>query len=68
MFIFSIYCFDEDTKIYSEINTARAKGMLQKDLDSLQKWSDPCLIKFHPNKCEVVTVTKSKEKFLGLGT
>ena len=50
-----IYLFADDTKIYSEINKAGAKGLLQKDLDCLQKWSDTWLLKFHPNKCKVVT-------------
>ena len=42
-----IYLFADDTKIYSEICKAGAKGLLQKDLDSLQKWSNTWLLKFH---------------------
>jgi hypothetical protein len=30
--------------------------MLQADLDNLQSWSDTCLLKFHPNKCKVMSV------------
>jgi hypothetical protein len=30
--------------------------MLQADLDSLQSWSDTWLLKFHPNKCKVMSV------------
>ena len=63
-----IYLFADDTKIYSEINKAGAKGLLQKDLDCLQKWSDTWLLKFHPNKCKVVTVTNSKKKQNSLRT
>ena len=63
-----IYLFADDTKIYNEINKAGAKGLLQKDLDSLQKWSDTWLLKFHPNKCKVVTVNISKKKQNSLGT
>ena len=63
-----IYLFADDTKIYSEINKAGAKGLLQKDLDSLQKWSDTWLLKFHPNKCKVVTVNISRKKQNSLGT
>jgi hypothetical protein len=31
------------------------KKMLQADLDSLQSWSDTWLLKFHPNKCKVMS-------------
>jgi hypothetical protein len=30
---------------------------LQADLDQLQKWSDTWLLKFHPNKYKVMTVS-----------
>jgi hypothetical protein len=30
--------------------------MLQADLNSLQSWSDTWLLKFHPNKCKVMSV------------
>jgi hypothetical protein len=30
--------------------------MLQADLDNLQSWSDTWLLKFHPNKCKVMSV------------
>ena len=30
--------------------------MLQADLDSLQSWLDTWLLKFHPNKCKVMSV------------
>ena len=30
--------------------------MLQSDLDSLQRWSDTWLLKFHPNKCKVILI------------
>jgi hypothetical protein len=37
--------------------------MLQADLDNLQSWSDTWLLKFHPNKCKVMSVAnKSVDK------
>ena len=60
------YLFADDTKIFREINVQPDVEMLQKDLDELQKWSDTWLLKFHPNKCKVMTVaTKSEENKMG---
>jgi radical SAM protein with 4Fe4S-binding SPASM domain len=47
---------DSDTKVYKEIKTQTDTTSLQKDLDNLQEWSDKWLLKFHPNKCKVMTV------------
>ena len=57
----STYLFADDTKIYKEISCEDDVSGLQADLDQLQKWSDTWLLKFHPNKCKVMTVSnKSK--------
>ena len=43
---------------YSEkLTTNRRRICYKKDRDKLQKWSDSWLLKFHPNKCKVMTVT-----------
>jgi penicillin V acylase-like amidase (Ntn superfamily) len=34
--------------------------MLQADLDNLQSWSDTWLLKFHPNKCKVMSVANKR--------
>ena len=34
--------------------------MLQCDLSALQEWSDTWLLKFHPDKCEVLSIGKDK--------
>ena len=51
------YLFANDTKIYKEISCEDDVSGLQEDLDQLQKWSDTWLLKFHPNKCKVMTVS-----------
>ena len=53
----STYLFAGDTTIYKEISCEDDVSGLQADLDQLQKWSDTWLLKFHPNKCKVMTVS-----------
>lgn len=53
--------FADDTKLYREIKSYRDVEIMQNDLNNLQKWSDKWLLKFHPNKCKVLSI-KSKEK------
>jgi hypothetical protein len=53
----STYLFADDTKIYKQTRNISDVESLQKDLDSLQKWSDTK--KFHPNKCKVMNVMSS---------
>jgi hypothetical protein len=52
----STYLFTDDTKIFREIREENDEKMLQADLDSLQNWSDTWPLKFHPNKCKVMSV------------
>ena len=54
------YFFADDTKVYKEIKTQTDTTSLQKDLDNLQEWSDKWLLKFHPNKCKVMTVSNKR--------
>ena len=45
-----------DTKLYREIKTIEDQRILQKDLDTLTKWSEIWLLKFHPEKCFKLTI------------
>ena len=47
----TIYMYADDTQIYREIREKHDQEILQKDLHSLQAWSDEWLLKFHPNRC-----------------
>ena len=52
--------YADDTKIYREIKTIEDQTILQSDLDTLTKWSDVWLLKFHPEKCFHLTIGKNK--------
>ena len=56
------YLLADDTKLYKEIKREEDSEKLQNDLDSLQKWSDTWLLKLHPNKCKVMTVSSKKKR------
>ena len=42
-----VYMYADDTKIYREIKTIEDQRILQKDLDTLTKWSEIWLLEFH---------------------
>lgn len=54
------YLFADDAKLYKEIKSPEDSNSLQRDLDSLQEWSNTWLLKFHPNKCKIMTVSNKK--------
>ena len=53
-----MYLFADDTKIMSKIETKEDSKILQTDIDALEKWSKDWLLKFHPDKCHVLTLGK----------
>ena len=54
--ISDVYMYADDTKLYREIKTIEDQKNLQKDLDTLTKWSEMWLLKFHPEKCFNLTI------------
>lgn len=52
-----IALFADDSRCSSVIDSLQDCESLQKDLDSLQGWSDNWHLKFNTSKCEVLTVT-----------
>ncbi len=56
------YLFADDTKVYRQITSDADTAELQQDLDSLQNWSDTWLLKFHPDKCVVMSVGNSDKQ------
>ena len=50
--------YADDTKIYRAISSKEDALVLQSDLKSLEDWSDKWLLKFHPDKCHVLTLGK----------
>ena len=58
----NVKMFADDTKIYKKIGSAQDSLNLQRDLDSLEQWSNDWLLKFHPGKCAVLDVDLTKRK------
>ena len=54
------YLFADDTKIFIQIKTEEDRKHLQDDLDKLQQWSDTWLLKFHPSKCKVMSISNKR--------
>jgi len=50
--------FADDTKIFKEVNSINDSLVIQKDVDTLNEWSKDWLLKFHPDKCHVLTLGK----------
>ena len=50
--------FADDSVIYRVINSAEDALKLQQDLDALQRWERQWLMEFHPEKCQVLQITK----------
>jgi len=52
------YLFADDTKIINEIRSVRDALLLQDDIKILVERSNKWLLKFHPDKCRVLTLGK----------
>ena len=48
--------FADDTKIFRTIKSTDDIAALQRDLIKLEEWSSTWLLKFHPDKCKVLTL------------
>ena len=53
----NIALYADDTKLYREINCDRDNELLQQDIDQLNNWATNNLMRFHPDKCKVLSVT-----------
>ena len=58
-----IALFADDSKCFSVIESLQDCESLQKDLDSLHRWSDNWHLKFNTFNCEVLTVTRKRHPF-----
>jgi len=50
--------------IYLTVQNNKDAESLQHDLDMLYQWEATWLIEFHPDKCEVISVTGKKSDHL----
>ena len=43
------------------INSESDAKLMQKDLDTLQDWEKRWMMEFHPDKCEVISITRKRQ-------
>ena len=58
--------YADDTKIWREMVTEEDYNTLQNDIDYLMDWAVKNKMKFHPLKCKVLSMSKSKSPFMGI--
>lgn len=56
------YMFADDTKVFNEIRCDEDSEKLQHDMEELENWSDKWLLRFHPDKCKVLSAGKRKTR------
>jgi hypothetical protein len=52
--------FADDCVLVRRIRTTEDQAILQRDLDNLQQWENNWLMRFNPDKCEVLIATNKK--------
>ena len=52
--------YADDTKMWRQINCNKDCEILQKDINSLHEWCTQNKMKFHPEKCKVLTVSNNE--------
>jgi len=57
----TVHLFADDTMIYSTVSNERDAGLLQQDLNTLSQWADTWMMEFHPQKCEVISITRKRK-------
>ena len=55
--------FADDTAIYLAISNPTQSSVLQKDLETLEKWETNWNMEFNPSKCQVIHVTRRQSPF-----
>ena len=55
--------FADDTKMFRAIRYLRDCNLLQDDLDRLKNWSLAWLLKFHRDKCKVMSIGRKQTDF-----
>jgi hypothetical protein len=55
-----VYLFADDTKVFRSIFREEDCETLQTDIDHMFNWTEKSLLKFHPDKCGVMRIGKTK--------
>ena len=53
--------FADDCALYRDVNSTEDASQLQSDLNALQKWEADWCMEFHPQKCQVLHVSKKRK-------
>ena len=61
-----ISLYADDTKLWHRINSALDCDVLQKDIDTLYKWTMTNKMKFNVDKCKVLFVANSAPLFVNV--
>ena len=56
----SVRLFADDTIVYHNINNTTKDLELQQDLLEFERWETEWQMEFHPDKCNTIRVTRSK--------
>ena len=56
--------FADDTMIYMVVKGENDAKLLQADLNKLTDWEDKWMMQFHPDKCEVINITRKKNPII----
>ena len=56
----TVRLFADDTIAYITISNDTDANNLQQDLDNLAEWETTWLMKFHPEKCNILTISKKR--------
>ena len=52
--------FADDTMIYLAVRNEGDARLLQEDLDTLARWESTWMMEFHPDKCEVISISRKR--------
>ena len=59
-----IMLYANDTKIWRHIRTPADHEILQRDIDALNDWAKPNKMKFHPEKCKILSINNFNQSLL----
>ena len=60
--IWPIKLFEDDTKLYHRINPEDCQT-IQEDLNRLQSWAKKWHLRFHPQKCTVLSLGRNRYEY-----
>jgi len=58
-----VYKFADDTKVLAQVHSDAERTKSQEDLDKLTEWAKKWQMSFNTNKCKVMHVGRTNQKF-----